>query len=64
MQSVQKRVGTTSDVLAAVRGMKMLGLTGTVTEHIRDLRDQELRKSISFRKVQITNIILGKLFPQ
>lgn len=60
MQAIQKRVGATTQVLGSIKSMKMLGLAAKMTDIVQDLRVTELQKSKKFRKVQITNIILGK----
>ncbi|KAK4863967.1 hypothetical protein LT330_010322 [Penicillium expansum] len=59
MQAIQKRVGATTQVLGSIKSMKMLGLAAKMTDIVQDLRVTELQKSKKFRKVQITNIILG-----
>ena len=59
MQAVQKRVSMTSDVLGAIKGMKMLGLTEMITGKVQDMREHELDMSRRFRRVQIANITLG-----
>lgn len=60
MQAIQKRVGTTTEVIGAVKGVKMSGLSGTVRDQIQGLRDFELEESKKFRKVQIANVLIGK----
>lgn len=59
MQAVQKRVVVTSEVLASIKGMKMLGLTKIITDMVHGMRKQELVKSKRFRYVQVINITLG-----
>ncbi|KAF6824602.1 Multidrug resistance-associated protein 1-like protein 5 [Colletotrichum musicola] len=62
MQAIQKRVGITTEVISAVKGVKMSGLSGTVRDQIQGLRDFELEESKKFRKVQIANVLIGQ-FP-
>jgi len=59
MQAIQKRVGVTTDVLGSIKGVKMSGLSGHVTEQIQGLRAAEMGDQKAFRHLQITNIALG-----
>lgn len=63
MQAIQKRVGITTEVIGAVKGVKMSGLSGTVRDQIQGLRDFELEESKKFRKVQIANVLIGESHP-
>jgi len=60
MQAIQERVGVTTEVLESMKGVKMLGLSDKVFAVVQGLRDSELEASKSFRRVQITNIVLGE----
>ena len=60
MQAIQKRVGVTTDVLGSIKGIKMSGLSNHVTEQIQGLRVAEMDDQRAFRRLQITNIALGK----
>ncbi|KAI8158204.1 ABC transporter atnG, partial [Colletotrichum sp. SAR 10_71] len=60
-EAIQKRVGVTTQVLASVKGVKMSGLSGTVQGQIQGLRDFELEESKEFRKIQISNVLVGQL---
>ncbi len=61
MQAIQKRVGVTTAIIGAIKGVKMSGLTETVSEQIQGLRAFELDESKRFRRVQIANICIGRL---
>lgn len=46
--------------MGSVKGVKMSGLSGTVQDQIQGLRDFELEESKEFRKIQISNVLVGK----
>lgn len=60
MQAIQKRVGITTEVISSIKGVKMTGLTEKVSDQIQDLRNFELDESKRFRKMQISNILIGR----
>ena len=60
MAAIQRRVGITSDIIGAMKGVKVAGLSEKVDSQISGLRDYELDRSIQFRKMQISTLILGK----
>lgn len=60
MAAIQKRVGITSDIIGAMKGVKVAGLSEKVDEQIQGLRNYELDRSIQFRKMQIATQLLGK----
>ncbi|TDZ13509.1 ABC transporter atnG [Colletotrichum spinosum] len=62
MQAIQKRVGITTDIIGAIRGVKMSGLSDVVQDQIQRLRISELDESKRFRRVQIGNVLVGQ-FP-
>ncbi|TDZ14283.1 ABC transporter atnG [Colletotrichum orbiculare MAFF 240422] len=62
MQAIQKRVGITTDIVGAIRGVKMSGLSDVVQDQIQRLRAFELDESKRFRRVQIGNVLVGQ-FP-
>jgi ATP-binding cassette, subfamily C (CFTR/MRP), member 1 len=64
MQAIQKRVGITADVIAAMKGVKVAGLSVKVDKQIQGLRNFELERSIQFRKLQVSTQILGKSLHQ
>ncbi len=61
MAAIQKRVGITSDIIGAMKGVKVAGLSEKVDKQIQGLRNYELDRSIQFRKMQIATQLLGKL---
>ncbi|KAI8243245.1 ABC transporter atnG [Colletotrichum sp. SAR 10_96] len=60
-EAIQKRVGVTTQVMGSVKGVKMSGLSGTVQDQIQGLREFELEESKEFRKIQISNVLVGQL---
>ena len=60
MAAIQKRVGITSDIIGAMKGVKVAGLSEKVDKQIHGLRDFELDRSVAFRKMQISTQLLGK----
>jgi ATP-binding cassette, subfamily C (CFTR/MRP), member 1 len=61
MQAIQKRVGVTTEIIGSMKGVKMTGLSEKIRDQIQGLRDYELEESKRFRKVQISNILIGRL---
>jgi len=61
MAAIQKRVGITADIIAAMKGVKVAGLGEKVDKQIQGLRNYELERSVQFRKMQITTQLLGKI---
>ncbi|KAF9876778.1 ABC multidrug transporter [Colletotrichum karsti] len=62
MQAIQRRVGITTEIIRSIRGVKASGLSGTARDQIQGLRDFELEESKRFRRVQISNVLVGQ-FP-
>lgn len=60
MSAIQKRVGITADIIGAMKGVKVAGLSVKVDKQIQALRDFELDRSVQFRKLQISTQLLGK----
>ena len=60
MAAIQKRVGITSDVISAMKGVKVAGLSDQAEVQIEELRSYELLKSTAFRRMQVCNMLLGK----
>ncbi|KAH8881646.1 P-loop containing nucleoside triphosphate hydrolase protein [Thozetella sp. PMI_491] len=60
MQAIQKRVGVTTEIFGAIKGVKMTGLTEQVSKEIQGLREFELEESKRFRRAQISNILIGQ----
>jgi ATP-binding cassette subfamily C (CFTR/MRP) protein 1 len=63
MSAIQKRVGITADIIGAMKGVKVAGLSVKVDRQIQGLRNFELERSVQFRKLQVTTQLLGKLLP-
>jgi len=61
MAAIQKRVGITSDVIGSMKGVKTAGMGDNAEKQIASLRDYELERSTSFRKLQISSLLLGML---
>ena len=61
MSAIQKRVGITSDIIGAMKGVKVAGLSENVDKQIDGLRDYEIERSVQFRKMQISTQLLGEL---
>ena len=62
MAAIQKRVGITADVIGAMKGVKVAGLSDKAEVQIEELRSYELVRSTSFRRMQVCNMLLGKLY--
>lgn len=60
MAAIQRRVGATSDMIGAVKGIKVAGLSGDAERRIQGLRDYELEQSTQFRKIQIVSVMAGE----
>ncbi len=60
MAATQKRVGITSDIIGAMKGVKVAGLSVNVDKQIDGLRGYEIERSVQFRKMQISTQLLGK----
>lgn len=60
MAAIQKRVGITSDIIGAMKGVKVAGLSEMVETQIQGLRHYELDRSVQFRRVQISTQLLGE----
>ena len=60
-QAIQERIGATSSSLSQMKGVKMMGLSGTVQATIQKLRSTELDMSTQYRWILVRLSILGKL---
>ncbi len=60
MAAIQKRMGITADVIGAMKGVKVAGLSDKAEVQIEQLRSYELVRSTSFRRMQVCNMLLGK----
>ena len=61
VQAVQSRIGVTSSVLASIRGVKLLGMTDSLSSVIQKYRINELLASKPFRKLVVWVNICGKI---
>ncbi|KAJ3497319.1 hypothetical protein NLG97_g1989 [Lecanicillium saksenae] len=61
MQSVQRRISDTTSVLGSMKEVKMLGLVVPYTSVIEGLLENELTKSLAFRKLLSLLNVAGKI---
>ncbi|KAG4437467.1 hypothetical protein IFR05_007049 [Cadophora sp. M221] len=57
-EATQTRINFTTEILGRLRDVKALGLSNMLSQDIADLRDQELKLSKSFRRVNVMKICL------
>lgn len=60
LEAIEKRITATTAMLSAMKGVKMCGLTDTLSKTLQELRVDELRISRKFRKLLIWNMTFGK----
>ena len=60
LTAIEKRITATTVMLSSMKGVKMCGLTETLTKTIQDLRVDELNISRKFRKLLIWNMAFSK----
>ena len=60
LEAIEKRIAVTSQMLGAMKGVKMCGLTNVLKRRIQDMRAEELHISGKFRRLLIWNMGLGK----
>jgi len=63
LEAIEKRITATTTMLSSMKGVKMCGLTETLTKTIQDLRVEELNISKRFRKLLIWNMAFTYLTP-
>ncbi|ETS81268.1 hypothetical protein PFICI_06270 [Pestalotiopsis fici W106-1] len=63
IQTMQKRINFTSEILGFMTNIKMLGLANKMASNIRDMRQDEMETSKKFRTVQSLNISLVNIPP-
>ncbi|KAH8602264.1 P-loop containing nucleoside triphosphate hydrolase protein [Bisporella sp. PMI_857] len=63
LTAIEKRITATTTMLSSMKGVKMGGLTATLTKSIQDLRVQELDISKRFRKLLIWNMAFTYFTP-
>jgi ATP-binding cassette, subfamily C (CFTR/MRP), member 1 len=61
MEAIQSRVDVTSKMLESMKGVKMLGLTPTISSLIRGLRRHEITLSLKSRRLVATCITLANV---
>lgn len=61
--SIQVRLGATADVLAHMREIKFLGLTGFFTKYIQELRANELKASQRLRQLLVGIVVICRPSP-
>lgn len=59
-ESIEKRINFTSEILGAMRNVKMLGLAHQMEKNIEQLRENEIHTSRLFRRFQSINNAIGK----
>ena len=60
LEAIEKRISATTAMLSAMKGVKMCGLTETLSKSIHQLRIDELNISKKFRKLLIWNMAFGE----
>jgi ATP-binding cassette subfamily C (CFTR/MRP) protein 1 len=56
LDAIEKRIAATTTMLSSMKGVKMCGLTNTMSKTIHSLRIEELKISRKFRKLLIWNM--------
>lgn len=59
MSGVQKRVGLTATVISSMKNLRISGLTVHVGDFVQKLRVDELARGVRWRKIFITEAMLG-----
>lgn len=62
LEAIEKRIAVTSQMLGAMKGVKMCGLTDALGTRIQAMREEELHISGKFRRLLIWNMALGEYF--
>ncbi|CAJ0544905.1 Ff.00g084500.m01.CDS01 [Fusarium sp. VM40] len=60
-ESIQVRLGATSEVLAQMREIKFMGLTNFFTEYIQNLRAKELQASQKMRRLLVGIVVISRI---
>lgn len=60
LESTQRRINFTSEILGSMKNVKMLGLTSQMSHNIQQLREDEIAVSKRYRRVQACNVALGQ----
>ncbi|CZR69215.1 related to multidrug resistance-associated protein [Phialocephala subalpina] len=61
IQGIQTRIDTTAKMLQAMKGVKMLGLNSKMSNIVRQLRLNEITKSLKMRKLFVIMIAFGNM---
>lgn len=59
LEAIERRISSTTSMLASMKGIKMLGLSDLLMTCIHNLRLDELRISRNFRKLLVWNMAFG-----
>lgn len=60
VKEIHKRTGITSKMLGHMKGVKMLGLSDSLSSSIQELRVAEMKASKSFRLLQVWGSTIGR----
>lgn len=60
LESTQRRINFTSEILGSMKNVKMLGLTSQISNNIQQLREDEIDISKRYRRVQACHVALGQ----
>lgn len=60
LEAIERRISSTSGMLGAIKGVKMLGLQTSFMNFIHGLRIDELNISKKFRKLLVWNMAFGE----
>ncbi|KAH7125806.1 ABC transporter type 1, transmembrane domain-containing protein [Dactylonectria macrodidyma] len=63
LEAIERRIAVTSQILKAMKGVKMCGLTDVLGTRIQAMRTEELHISGKFRRLLIWNMLLAYLAP-
>ncbi|RMI99793.1 hypothetical protein CDV36_015945 [Fusarium kuroshium] len=63
LEAIEKRIAATSQMLGAMKGVKMCGLTDVLGARIQAMRNEEMHISGKFRRLLIWNMVLAYLAP-
>ncbi|RDW84315.1 hypothetical protein BP6252_01905 [Coleophoma cylindrospora] len=58
LEAIEKRIHTTSQILGEIKSVKMMGLSEKMTSIIQGMRIAELKHSVHYRKLSVTNTCL------
>ena len=60
LESIEKRINFTSEILGSIKNVKMLGLTEMMESLIKALREQEIVAMKASRKLGCVNTCIGE----